>query len=276
MVRQTFPLLSRDRDDSINGEDVVIETELATYLARDGYHPRSSKHSDYQSLIIIRDLVTQCPTLAKRAATGEVVAKLRHHQQVAHADWVIDIAIGTCAGAPKPPPTGTPIAFDTPVIIQIAIELKGVFTEHGKARRNRLRDFQSFHGYAHQYDPKTVAAAYLVVNASEYFYSPLRDDSDITRHAKSKADARSQAAKAVDLFRSIHLRNAPSDSPGLEALGVTVIEHDNLNIHPNPSAHSVTPQKTQVAPTPPNLPIGDPLHYEGMIQRICTQYAQRF
>lgn len=255
---------------------MVIETELATYLARDGYHPRSSKHSDFQSLIIIRDLVTQCPALARRAITGEVVAKLRHHQQVAHADWVIDIAIGTCAGAPKPPTAGTLITFDTPVIIQIAIELKGVFTEHGKARRNRLRDFQSFHGYAHQYDPKTVAAAYLVVNASEYFHSPLRDDADITRHARSKADARALAGKAVDLFRSIHLRNSATDNPGLEALGVTVIEHDNLNIHPDPSAHSVSAQKTQVAPTPPNPAIGDPLHYESMIQRICGHYGQRF
>jgi hypothetical protein len=116
----------------------------------------------------------------------------------------------------------------------------------------------------------------LVVNASEYFYSPLRDDADITKHAKSKADARAMAGRAVDLFRSIHLRNSSTDIPGLEALGVTVIEHDNLNTHPNPSAHAVTAQKTQVAPTPPNLAIGDPLHYESMIQRICAHYSQRF
>jgi hypothetical protein len=120
---------------------MVIENELAAHLQQGGYHPRTSKHSDFQSRIIIRDLVAQCDLIGRRAAKGEIVANLRHHQQVGHADWVIDIAIGTCAGVPKPPAVGTPITMGPPVIIQIAIELKSIWTEHGKARLNRLRDF---------------------------------------------------------------------------------------------------------------------------------------
>ena len=81
---------------------MAILDELVSYLRIEGYHPRSSKHSDFQSLIIIRDVVDQCPILAQRAVSGEIVAKLRHHQQVGHADWVIDVAIGTCAGNPAP------------------------------------------------------------------------------------------------------------------------------------------------------------------------------
>lgn len=95
--------------------------ELVAHLASGGYHPRTSRHSDFQSLIILRDLVAQCPILARRAASGEIVAKLRHHQQVGHADWVIDIAVGTCAGMPIPPkridPGCTSIGFAPPVII---------------------------------------------------------------------------------------------------------------------------------------------------------------
>ncbi|WP_029585294.1 hypothetical protein [Bradyrhizobium sp. URHD0069] len=253
-----------------------IEAALAAYLDVDGYHPRSSKHSDFQSLIIIRDLVMQCPSLGAKAARGEVVTKLRHHQQVGHADWVIDIAIGTCAGAPVPPEQGAPIRFDTPVMIQIAIELKGIFTEHGKARRNRLRDFQAFHGYAHQYDNRTVAAAFLVVNAAQYFYSPLRREDDLTEHAPSVAAARALAERSVALFRAIHLRNSLNDPPGLEALGVTVVEHDNIVVHPNPGILPVQRQATRISPVPPSLALGDPLHYETMIQRICMQYSQRF
>jgi hypothetical protein len=30
-----------------------------------------------------------------------------------------------------------------------------------------------------------------------------------------------------------------------------------------------------VAPVPPSVDFGGPLHYETMIQRICTQYTQR-
>lgn len=251
---------------------MAIEAELVAHLAGGGYHPRTSKHSDFQSLIIIRDLVTQCPLIGRRAATGEIVAKLRHHQQVGHADWVIDIAIGTCAGQPKSPAQEL-IRMAPPVIIQIAIELKSIFTEHGKARWNRLRDFNSFHGYAHQYDPKTVAAAFLVVNASRRFYSPLRRDDDITNHSDS---ARQVAASSVDIFRTIHLRNSVDDAPGMEAVGVVVVEHDNLAFHPDPKRYAKLHQPTHIAPTPPSLPVGDPLHYESMIQRICNAYTHRF
>jgi hypothetical protein len=253
--------------------------ELVGHLASGGYHPRSSKHSDFQSLIIVRDLVAQCPLIARRAASGELVAQLRQHQQVGHADWVIDIAIGTCAGKPAPlPADASPAAIRLapPVIIQIAVELKSIFTEHNKARLNRVRDFNSFHGYAHQYDPKTVAAAFLVVNSAEWFYSPLRKPGDITSHSRPRLTARQLAKNVIDDFRSIHLRNSVSDGPGLEALGVVAIEHDNLSIHPNPQDHANHHRATQASPTPPNPPVGDPLHYQSMIQRICNAYGQRF
>jgi hypothetical protein len=224
--------------------------------------------------VIIHDLVSQCPALKKRAQTGEIVASLRHHQQVGHADWVIDIAIGTCSGPPVSPTLLVTMA--PPVIIQIAIELKSIWTEHGKARKNRLRDFESFHGYAHQYDPKTVAAAFLVINSAEYFYSPLRNDDDITKHGTKQATARQVAHKAVDLFRSIRLRSSAADIGGLEALGVTVVEHDNLLIHPTPEAHAAIRKPTTIAPSPPSPKTGDPLHYESMLQRICNAYTERF
>lgn len=254
---------------------MAIEAELVAHLAG-GYHPRTSKHSDFQSLVIIRDLVAQCPLIGKRAAAGEIVAKLRHHQQVGHADWVIDIAIGTCAGSPTIPEGDAPIRMAPPVIIQIAIELKSIWTEHGKARLNRLRDFNSFHGYAHQYSQETVAAAFLVVNSAERFWSPLRDDDDITLHSKTIRTARQLAEKTIDRFRSIHLRNSSADVPGLEAIGVVVVEHDNLVMNPNASKYAGLHKATIIAPTPPNPPVGDPLHYESMIQRICNAYIQRF
>lgn len=253
---------------------MAIEAELVADLAQGGYHPRTSRHSDFQSAIIIRDLVKQCPLIARRALSGEIVAKLRHHQQVGHADWVIDIAMGTCAGAPKPP--ATLITMAPPVIIQIAIELKSIWTEHGKARWNRLRDFNSFHGYAHQYSQGTVAAAFLIVNCAERFWSPLRKDDDITSHSRARKTARQLGEETVDIFRSIHLRNSSTDVPGMEAVGVVVVEHDNLSSHPTAAKYASVHKPTAVAPTPPNPPIGDPLHYESMIQRICNAYNQRF
>jgi hypothetical protein len=183
--------------------------------------------------------------------------------------------MGSAAGTATPPET-PPIKMAPPVIIQIAIELKSIWTEHGKARWNRLRDFNSFHAYAHQYDPRTVAAAFLVINSAERFWSPLRKDDDITVHSSAKRSVRILAQDTVDIFRSIHLRNSSTDVAGMEAVGVVIVEHDNLSAHPNSSKYANLHKTTVIAPTPPNPPIGDPLHYETMIQRICNAYTQRF
>lgn len=263
---------------------MAIADEFAAYLAERGYDPRSSRHSNFLSDIIVQDLVKHCPLIGQRAASGEIVASFRHHQQIARDDWVIDIAIGTCAGVPIPPAATTPelglVRMAPPVIIQIAIELKSVLTEHGKARRNRLRDFGAFHGHGHTYDPRTVVAAFLVVNSSELFYSPLNlgktNRSELNTHVNKRRTARQLAKESVDLFRTIHLRRSEADGPGLEGLGVIVIEHDNINYHPDPAKYGHLRKLTQVAPIPPSPAVGDPLSYESMIQRVCTHYTQRF
>jgi hypothetical protein len=215
-----------------------------------------------------------------------VVAKLKHHQTVGTDDWVIDIAIGSCAGRPVPPTAGEPILQTEPAIIQIAVELKSIWTEHGKARRNRLRDFNSFHGFAHRYGPKTVAAAFLVVNASDNFISPLNlnktNREALTKHGGQKG-GHSVAKETIDLFRTIHLRHSDSDGEGLEAIGVVVVEHDNINLLQNDPRQSDVFTKyqpmmrpTTVAKSPPSLKVGDPLHYATMIQRICAAYTARY
>jgi hypothetical protein len=262
------------------GELIVAEVTAAPY------HPRTSKHSDSQSFVIVRDLLDSCALLRERASRGELVAKLRHHQQVGHADWVIDIALGSPAGSARPPDPGEAIRWTEPALIQVAVELKSIWTEHGKARRNRLRDFNSFHGYAHDYHPKTIAAAFLVVNAAEFFVSPLnlrRAKGAVTWHRRPSKSAPQLVKETIDLFRSIHLRNNENDFPGLEGLGVVVVEHDNMNyLSPKPKyaklvlKYGAVGRPSRVSEIPPGLRIGDPLHYSTMIQRICNAYTDRY
>jgi len=266
--------------------DTPIADLIVAEVASTAYNPRTSEHSDNQSLTILRDLLAYCPLLAERAAQGEVVAKLKHHQTVGTDDWVIDIAIGSCAGRPVAPTRGEPIVQTEPAIIQIAIELKSIWTEHGKARKNRLRDFNSFHGFAHRYGPKTVAVAFLVVNAADNFISPLNlnktDREALTRHG-GRRGGHAIAKETIDLFRTIHLRHNELDTEGLEAIGVVVVEHDNINMLQNDARQAEVFAKyrplmrpTGVAKTPPSLKVGDPLHYTTMIQRMCAAYTDRF
>lgn len=261
---------------------MAVTDEFVQHLVQHGYHPRSSRHSDFLSSLIIRDLIDRCPAIRRKAATGEIVAKLHHHQMVGTDDWQIDIAIGTCAGNPIPPTpeTAPPIRFAPPVIIQIAIELKGIMTEHHKARRNRLRDFGAFLGHAQRYDPKTVVAAFLAVNSADWFYSRLNlgktTRSEITRHGGKGTTGRQVAKAVVDLYRSIYLRHSPQDRPGLDGIGVIAVEHDNIQCHPDPSNFAGMHRPTTAAPAPPAPAPGDPLHYEAMLQRICNAYSARF
>lgn len=264
-----------------------IEELIVAEVAAEAYHPRTSKHSDTQSLLIIRDLLSACPLIAARAAVGEIVAQLRHKQQIGYNKWVIDIALGTPAGAPKPPNSPDLIRFTAPALIQIAIELKSIWTEHGKARHNRLRDFDAFQSHAFSYDPKTISAAFLVVNAAEIFLSPLnleaRNREPITRYNQAGKSATQIVSETIDIFRALHLRNSVGDARGLDALGVVVIEHDNLNYLKGKPEYAGIGDKyksiarpTRVAPIPPGLKVGDPLHYSTMIQRICNAYNSRF
>lgn len=247
-----------------------------------GYHPRSDRQSAAQSQKIVADLLEGCPALAERALRGEIVVQYTHHQRVGHEDWKIDIAIGTKAGVPVAP-SGAPISMEAPAIVQIAIELKSIWTEHGKARKNRFRDFTAFHGHAHRYDPKTVSGAFLIVNCSNVFYSPLnRGRADemggpITRHGTRSKDGKATAKAAVELFRSIHLRHSENDLPGLEAMGIIVVEHDNFNVLPDELRSQFgTGIPTRAVDGFPAPQVGDPLHYQTFLQRICNQYRARF
>jgi hypothetical protein len=264
-----------------------IEEVIVAEVAATAYHPRTSKHSDTQSLVIIRDMLAACPLLAQRATSGEIVAKLRHHQQVGHNDWVIDIALGTPAGTPQMPEPGDLIRMTSPALVQIAIELKSIWTEHGKARRNRLRDLNAFQSHARQYNPKTVASAFLVVNAAEQFLSPLNLESPnrdpLTLHRQKAKSTQQLVKETIDIFRSIHLRNSAADPDGLDSLGVVVIEHDNINYLQGRSQYAAAYKRyshlqkpTQAAKMPPALKVGDPLHYSSMIQRICNAYNDRY
>ncbi|MGI9175660.1 MAG: hypothetical protein ACR2GR_10125 [Rhodothermales bacterium] len=244
---------------------------FADHLDQHFYHPRSDAHSNALCLGVLDDLLRHCAPLAEKAARGEVVAQLNHTVTVSFQNWNIDLAVGPPPGAPLPPENGAPISFAAPAVVEVALEAKGVMTEHGKARRNRLRDLQAFHSHAHSYNQNVIAVGMVVVNASAVFWSPTRAETDVTEHRNIDR----LAAETVDLFRNLPLRNAASAGPGLEAAAVLVVKHDNLRKNPNLPADAPASSDTVLVTKPPAPQTGDPLHYATMIQRVCTAYRER-
>ena len=230
----------------------------ARHLTDKGYHPRSDKHSNALAEYILDDLLEHCKAIAAHASSGQVVWDCNMQIQRGPVNWNIDLVIGDPPPPITPPPAGQAIRRSRPSTIRIAIELKGVMTEHGKARRNRLRDFEAFHSHVHGYDPDAVAAGLVVFNIAPEFLSPLREA--VTQHRR----VGELVAGGIDMFRGLPIRGA-TIGDGLEAVGVLVVSFTNL-----PDAVATL---HEVAPAPA---VGDPLHYQAFLQRVCQRYIQRW
>jgi len=246
--------------------------EFVRHLLEEQYHPRSDAHSNAMCRAILNDLLDNCSPLAERAGRGEIVASLNHTVIIGYQRWNIDLAVGPPPGTPLAPKQDQRIRWDVPTVIQMAVEIKGVMTEHGKARFNRLRDLHAFHDHAHNYNRKVVAGGVVVVNVSPVFWSPLRAPEDITRHDHIGRIGR----ETVELFRNLPLRDDPSNGPGLEAVCVIVVEHDNLAKHLGLPADAPRPRPPLLVSKPPAPPQGDPLSYGTFIHRLCRAYVDRW
>jgi len=155
-----------------------------SHLQTSGYHPRSNKHSNALGEAIVADLLATCPSIARRAATGDLVYSLNFDLHYGTAQWNVDLVLG-------PPPSnvaiqlnGAPILRAPPSTVQIAIEFKTVMTEHRKAIKNRKRDMEAHHEHVHNYDAQTIAGGVMVINASPMFRSALRAAGHITTHSQ--------------------------------------------------------------------------------------------
>jgi len=205
------------------------------------------------------DLLLYCPKIKEKAVLGQLVYKNNITVAVGTADWTTDLAIGTAPLGMAPPQPPEMINKTAPAIIQIAIEIKAVMTEHHKAIKNRKRDFEAHHQHAHQYNQNTIAGGVMILNASETFKSPLRPE--LTLHKNPQQ----LIVHCMGEMKSITSTGGSIGISGLDAMGVVVVSHDNIHL---PNSHYIT---ARPAPT-----MGDPLNYDAFIQKICDLYTARF
>jgi hypothetical protein len=229
------------------------------HLREHGYHPRSNAHGKALCEFVLADLLTSCPKIAEHAAQGKLVYDLNRKVIIGASEWNIDLVLGPPPGGFRSTPTPAGIPQSPPTTIRIAIEAKTVMTEHGKARRNRQRDLDSFRQFVHRYDPEAVAAALTIVNIAQRFKSPLRPEVSIHRNIEALV------RETVALLRALPTRSAPGDLAGLEANGAILVDHDNVNS-----------KRTRLVTTAPAPQVGDPLHYDSFLRRICDRYTQRW
>ncbi len=233
---------------------------FANYLLGDPYHPRSNKHSNALLQFLLDDLLDHCQRFKADAEAAIITYELNRKVRVGNSEWNVDLAVGPPAASVSTVARDRVIVRAQPSNFRIACEAKSIMTEHRKAQRNRQRDLDALHHFMHRYDQNTIVAAVTVINIAESFRSPLR--SQVTRH-KSPI---SLVGATIDLLRTIPLRTHPSNGSGLEANAVTLIDYDN-------SQEKVVSQVRTTSPAPQ---LGDPLHWESFVRRICDLYVQRW
>jgi hypothetical protein len=239
---------------------VALPPSFLQHLRDNGYHSRSDKHSKALAESIVEALMIACPKLSVDAQEGRLVFQYNHDVTYGHSTWNTDLAIG-------PPPPGLSVAAlpdvagmrrATPVAVQIAVEAKAVMTEHRKAIKNRKRDLEAHHQHVHDYDPATIAAGIVALNASTTFQSPLR--AELSSHGNIDAVI-SHCIKEVNSITMAH-----GTSPvGLDAKCALVVIMDNVHHH-----------QTRYLETAPAPVVGSPIHWDAFVQRICWLYTSRF
>jgi hypothetical protein len=239
------------------------DREFVKYLSETGYHPRSSKHGDKLCELMLADFTEECPAFRKALADGFICYDMNYSpSESVPLGWNIDLVVGPSSEA-IPAPFAKPIR-GAPSELWIAVDAKTVMTEHGKARRNRQRDLNSFATILHMKNPRTIVGGLVVVNVASSFKSPLRDG-ETTVHANISRLVEETVQLFQDLPRAPTSGPLPNNLNQIDAMGVIVIDFTNIEDQP---AKLVT---TSPAPMP-----GSPIHYESFVRDICRAFTARF
>lgn len=203
------------------------DERIAAWLRENEYHPRSPKHGSAACLYLLDDLLYESEPFAEAAANGAIVYQEDYTVGEGPSRWNTDLVVGPPVESEDvrvPADGDRPIAEAEPERIWLAIDAKSVMTEHGKARRNRQRDINSFADIMHRHHPGSVSGGLLLINAAERFKSPLRDEGDVTDHDNIEQ----LVAQTVDIFEDID-RAEGEISPNADAVACVVVDHTNID-----------------------------------------------
>lgn len=244
---------------NIDGDERIVE-----YLAAEGYHPRSPTHGSKQCRYFLADMLGTSERMRAAAQNGAIVFEEDYTVGEGQDRWNTDLVIGPPAADDIQGPSddaALPIAEAEPEHIWLAIDAKSVMTEHGKARRNRQRDINSFADIMHTHHPGAITGGLILINMAERFRSPLRDEGDVTQHDRIEQ----LVQETVEIFRTID-RAQGDVSPNVDAVACVVVKHTNLD----------DGTETRLVTDPPAPQPGDIVRYEDVVELLVETFEQRW
>ncbi|PSQ06697.1 hypothetical protein BRC92_00575 [Halobacteriales archaeon QS_4_69_31] len=227
------------------------------------YHPRSDAHGGAQCRYFLDDLLYESDLLREAAESGDVVFQEDYEVGEGGLSWNTDLVMGPPEGEVQLPLGGERrIAQSDPDELWLALDAKSIMTEHQKARRNRVRDINSFADIMHHHHERAIAGGVLLINLAERFDSPTRDPDDITDHPNVERIV----DEILDMFRAID-RSGGDVSNNLDGAACVVVRHTNLLDDDH---------QTKLVTDPPAPQPGDEVHYQTFVGIMRDLLESRF
>jgi hypothetical protein len=279
----------------MDGPEILARSmSLPTVTDRHGnrwqYHSRSDQHSKVACWALLFDLMHHCPLLLQHIAAGKIGFGINHEMRDFKNNRSKDLDLvlctpGTATGveklafadlaeefrvqlthAQRAQLALLPTLRRVPVgSVHVALEAKAAMTEHIKALPRLFDELNSSHLAIHGSADFAIAAGFAVVNYAATFISSDRNkvnltgrDPVVTKHTQPKATERT-----IKKLEEIP-RRTQGGVEGFDALGIVVMELKN-------DASPVTIVSGPPAPGP-----ADVWHYDQMIRRIASLYANKF
>jgi hypothetical protein len=265
------------------------------------YHSQSDRHSKITCWAIMFDLICNCSKLRQHIADAKVGfgINLKLHDFQTRREKVLDLVIATPSTSERIVPKKRGKIVKRPIVnfvdiadehevkltvkerahlaslpelkavavgsVCVALEAKATMTAHIKALPRLHDELDSSHLTVHGHADHSVAAALVTVNMAQSFISPKMNQFDRATRAPviNAHDQPKSAQRTIDKVTEIRRRNRPSEQ-GFDAVGILVVD----------LANDGSPCKIVTRPPAPQP--GDPLHYDAMIARICSQYHAKF
>lgn len=262
------------------------------------YHSRSDRHSKIACWTLVFDLLRHCSLLREHASTGKIGLGINHemhdfrNKKKKNLDLVICTrapvetiggsrtgarratdfaALAQAYGIALTPPEADELAA-LPVLarsgvssVLVATEAKATMTAHQKAGPRLHDELTSSHQTIHGDNGEAIAAGIVLVNASDTFISPDKNEwrlgSVPTRVSIHKNNA---ATLVLEGLAKLQCRSKVDDD-GFDAVGVVVIACRNDG--------SAIRLVTESPPAP--APASD-FDYSRFVRRLAQLYATRF
>ena len=238
-----------------------LPNSFLAHLRSAPYHPqKGAELGNVLSAAIVIDLLATCRPLASKAAAGEIVwdknsqPDLRD-RNVEYRSGDRSTPAGGCSTIRGTDPQ------DLTVLGAYCGRGQGGDDRASQGDQEPKRELESHHTHVHNYSGQAIAGGVLIVNIADRFKFRPSVNRAIALFTENRPSSSNIACRRLRRSRCAAARRARDWTPRRSSWSTMT-----TSTGPPAEDHE----------RPPAPQIGDPMHYDGFIQRLCAEWRSRF